>query len=463
MDTEELTHLLRGATDDLELREGFTKDVLRGGHRRRLRHRIAAATSAAAVIAVVGGATYAVVTDPGVTQNQVMAGWLESPTRGDLAGDQSFLNQAIAAWETGKSRSPNASAGIFDDLRGGPRVYWAGNTPAGRAAVVVQQAYLHPHENLPHGAADTLQTLVGLVAKDPADGRLKLVGDQFQSGRNAPAPGYFTFGPQNRVVLVVDRGEALWANHVALGFEPGEVPTEEELRGAWLRLPVRDGVAVRRFDTSRLPEFVASGRDPIADSAVKLHVVPAHRYLAAAETGGTGPLDARGVNTLGWKGEMRVGRPGGPDFPTEETFVAKVFELTPNGRSVEVGIEDSASNVPFPNYERWFVRAGLPDGRTAVLGDFSYDGKPYRFHVVLVNEDLSTERLDGDVVNINKTLPVRFRLPDEQGWLVAAKGTELSYRTSPDEGWRDAGKDAALLPDAAKQVMVDGKIVDLPH
>ena len=42
-----------------------------------------------------------------------------------------------------------------------------------------------------------------------------------------------------------------------------------------------------------------------------------------------------------------------------------------------------------------------------------------------------------------------MRLPDGQGWLVARYGAGLRYRL-PGGEWRDAGREAALLPDAPR-------------
>ena len=50
-------------------------------------------------------------------------------------------------------------------------------------------------------------------------------------------------------------------------------------------------------------------------------------------------------------------------------------------------------------------------------------------------------------------LPVRLRLPDNQGVLVAAEGSALSYRVG-DGQWQDAGRNAALLPATATDVRV---------
>jgi len=458
MNTDELTTHLRAATDGIELPSDFAAAVARGGRRRQHRYRLAIAATTTAVLAVVGGGAYAVATYTAVPENAIMAGWLDGPTKGDLAGDQQFLDAAVAAWESGLPDSPNASAGVFADLRSDPHVYWAGNTAAGRAAVVMQQAYLHPHEQLPAGAADTLQTLVGLVATDPADGRFKLVGDQFRTRRDGPLPGSFLFGAKDQVLLVVDSGKPLWENHIALGFAAGEVPTEERLRSAWQPVIIGDGVAVEAFTADPPPEFVVTGEDPIADSAVKLPLLSARSYVDAAKAGGTGPLSSRGENALGWKtGELRAGRAGGPEFDTEEVFLDALSTDPEESRRIESG-------GSIPNYERWFLRVGLADGSVAVLGSYRHaSSEPYRFYVVLVRPDLSTEVLAGDRVNRNKPLPVRFLLPNWQGWLVAEQGAELSYRTTADDVWRDMGTDLAVVPEETTQVKVGDRVVDLPR
>lgn len=430
VDTEELSTVLRGATDGLEPRAGFTNAVLRGGRRRQLRHRIAVATSAAAAIAVATGGTYAVLNDNGTEQSQVAAGWLNEPTKGELAGDREFLDSAIAAWEAGKSRSPNAIAGIFDDLRSAPHVYWAGNTAAGRTAVVMQQAYLHPHENLPATAANTLQTLVGLVTTD--DGQFKLVTDQFQWKSSDPAPGYFQFGLSDRTLLIVDRGTPLMVN------------TGKD-KSVWEPMPIKDGVAIKQFEEDRapFPATVVSGADPDADSAVQFPFLLASMYLSAVESGGTGlPRPPE---------ELRVGQSGGPEFETADVFFNEV--------SVKLNDGNAVANYP----SNWLIRAGLDDGRVAVVGHNQTGGTPSRIYAVLVNQDMSTQVLEGEVVGKSAVLPVKFRLPDAQGWVVFANGAELSYRTSQDGQWQDAGVGGALIPDNAVQVRVDGQVVDLPR
>jgi predicted ribosomally synthesized peptide with SipW-like signal peptide len=455
MDTEELSTHLHEATTDLTPRPGFTAAVTRGGRRRQVRYRIGVATAMTAAIALVGGSTYALLTSSEVTANQIMAGWLAGSTKGDLADDQGFLNQALAAWEAGKSRSPNASAGVFDDLRDTPHVYWAGNTPAGRAAVVVQQAYLHPHEQLPPEAADTLQTLVGLVAIDPKDGKLKLVGDQFQARPSDPLPGVFFFGEDDHVLLVVDRQQLVWECHIALGTLPGQELTEEQLRSQWNQVPMIGGVGITRFDYDR-PEFLVSGPDPLLKSRVNLRYQLASDYVGAARVGGTGPLQPPGIPLLGWDATWTVGRASGFEFNLDEMRTKDLWGPGSAGPNFVGNSTDMRLRM-----DTWTISAGLDDGRVAVVTAIKRNDDPWRTAVVLVNPDLTVTRIEGPVINRHVPLPIAVRLPDGQGWIVAAKDQPLSYRTNGD--WRSAGTNAALLPDDATQVKVGDTVVDLPR
>lgn len=76
---------------------------------------------------------------------------------------------------------------------------------------------------------------------------------------------------------------------------------------------------------------------------------------------------------------------------------------------------------------------------------------------------LAPQIVDAGPVDRNAVLPVRFRIPDGGGWVVAHRGTNLSYRTTPDGRWQDTGDDAAWLPDNATQVKVGDQVVTLPH
>ncbi len=79
---------------------------------------------------------------------------------------------------------------------------------------------------------------------------------------------------------------------------------------------------------------------------------------------------------------------------------------------------------------------------------------------VLLRADDSVERVwrAGTPVR-NAVLPVTVDLPGRDGWVVAAQGQVLSYRTGAD--WRAAGSDAALLPEGTVEVKVGETPVEL--
>jgi hypothetical protein len=112
---------------------------------------------------------------------------------------------------------------------------------------------------------------------------------------------------------------------------------------------------------------------------------------------------------------------------------------------------------------RWTITAGLPDGRVVILKERQKGtGEPRLIGRIGPNVAASTLNLvDGGVVDRDAILPVRFHVPDGGGWIVAHKGVRLSYRTSPDEPWQDAGRDAALLPDDTTDVLAGDHFVRL--
>jgi hypothetical protein len=72
----------------------------------------------------------------------------------------------------------------------------------------------------------------------------------------------------------------------------------------------------------------------------------------------------------------------------------------------------------------------------------------------------------GDKPDKAATLPVKVHLPDGQGWVVADAGATLTFRTSANGEWQDAGKNSAILPEGTLQVQVSKTgapaTVDLP-
>ena len=114
------------------------------------------------------------------------------------------------------------------------------------------------------------------------------------------------------------------------------------------------------------------------------------------------------------------------------------------------------------------VFARLDDGRTVALQETQNRTGMPELTVLVIRPPDNTTTMDniGSVGSVGAAdqgavLPVRFRIPSGGGWIVADKGKQLSYRTAPDGEWQDAGRDAALLPDNATEVKVDGETVPL--
>jgi hypothetical protein len=450
MDTDVLAQRWRDATNDLKPAPGFTATVVRGGRGRavRSRLRIMAAVTVAVVAAAAGVLNAGLVgpTDLGDER-------LTQPTRGDLAGDGQLLADAVRAWRAGIAVSYNASRGIFDDLRGQPHVYWAGRTPAGRAAVVMQRSFLHPHGDLSPADANHFQTLVGLVAVNPRDGQLRLVTDQYRA-HGFPPSGYFRFGPHDRTVLVVDGGIPLYFSSVPHHRPDGKVTRD------WQPLPVVDGVALTQVPDDADPAdalVLARLAPPAADDRSfdgLLFLEPASEYLDASDRlrrgdSGESPVQAAKAadHRLPWHGEdanaMRVGGSVPPGGNAAEMFANAIDEAG----ALDIGTTQVGFGL-------WQVVAGLPDGRTVVVSEVQEGQRPSRVYAVLIGTDKNVLR--GDVIDLNAALPVALRLPDAQGWVVAAYSSHLRYRISAQTPWVDVGSNAALLPDQAAQVEVTG-------
>ncbi|QFU91392.1 hypothetical protein YIM_31130 [Amycolatopsis sp. YIM 10] len=428
METGELGRALRAATGELQPRPGFTAGVLRGGRRRLVRRRAAVAGGVLVAGALAGGVAFGS-WQPAPTQVSA-ASLLDQPTRGDLAGDGVFLTSATGAWKSGLDTSPYNVDGMLNERTGEPHVYWAGNTPDGPAAVLAQPV------RLPEGSA---RTLYGVVGRDPGDGTTKLL-DMAHPEMTPAETGAFRFGRDDRTVLAIDQGTPLYVSAKTTFGPDGKAGRE------WQQLKVVDGVAI-----ATLPEGTGPfdprllTREPGAGAGLDdtVSVSRSSAYLRIPEGQGM-PKAPEG---LPWRvgGEPFVVRVGG-------VRDSGVFEFGQGLASS--GLFDQYTALPFENSVPWLVVAGLGDGRTALVGEHGHVGSnPSRLYAVIQRVDGSVETvLPGDPVDPAAALPVRLRLPDGQGWVVAAKGAQLSYRTG--DNWEGNFTDAALIPDTAVQVQV---------
>lgn len=455
MQNDVLGRAMREATAELNPPPDFTSRVVHGGRRRQIRRRVGLAAGLA-VLAVLAGVP-ATMVRPAPTDDTGADPRLEQPTQGDLAGNRQFLDTAIRAWRAGTAVSHNANRGLFDDLRGDPHVYWAGTTPAGPAAVVLQRTYLHPHGDLTQANFNQMQTLVGLVATDPRDGALKLVADQYHPD-GMPEPGYFQFGPGDRTILVIDRGQPLY-------FSPAPVIRPDgTLVRTWTEMSIVDGVAMTQLPEGAQPadaRVLVRDRPPAPGDKSEdglLPLDPASGYLEAVDKlrqGGNVVFQRpRQEHRLQWT------QPDGP------VLVGRSPQTPPDWRDVfhreleKYGMLDIG--VGAIGYGLWSVIAGLPDGRTAVVSEVQQGQHPSRLYAVLLDSTGKVQAVRaGSVVDPEAKLPVALRLPDAQGWVVAAYGSQLRYRTSSGGPWQDGGDNAALLPDAATEVQVGETVVSL--
>jgi hypothetical protein len=460
--TTELNRLLHDATSDLTPPPGFTDTVLRGGRRRRQRRRLAVATSIAVVLAVAASTT--LVAASGTERTAIGDSRLAAPTKGNLAGDQAFLDQVLAAWKAGLRWSEEADLGVYDDRRGDPHVYWAGDTPAGRAAVVMQR--VHPHAGT-EVAVDGAGLLIaqGLVATDVADGKLKLV-----STRNpfADTPGladFYQFGRDNRTLLIVDGGKPL---HYSFTVRM----ENERYFYDWQRARPKDGVAI-----VNLPGRTAADPPPDYDAGTKYAYVyagdsppqghgllidddfydsPVYRRPPASDYLRTRLIDPD--DEPGGEEHRQVWDIGDPIGWTSHQIV-----LAWGARGCRAGIRPDISHG-----STWMISAGLPDGRAVILRDmrnFEQDTTPPQLCAMVGSNRSfdSVTMVDGGTFDPGATLPVALRIPHGGGWIVSRPEAELSFRTAPDGAWQDAGGSAALLPDNAVEVKVGDEVVPLPR
>lgn len=430
MDTERVNRAMWDATDRLRVAPDFTDRVVRGGRRRVRRARARGIALAVAIVMAGGGATVA--WHDAASETVTVASHLFQPTSGDLAEDSGVISRAVQAWREGLRDTESGDA-MVAALRGEPHVYWAGTTPAGPAAVVAQA-----------GAGGDEGLMSGLVATDPVSKRFLLVGEE------SAAHGVswvYAFGPEDRTLLAVDTGVPLFVSMAPVAGDDGKLTRD------WRRMSTGDGVALAEVPVRGDPDNVrvlARQALPAPDERDATGLRPVRRasdYVQRLEA----KNDGRTVTVvpgsgLPWEdrsadGPTRAGR------PTQVSDGAGIL-LQAAG---EAGYLDPLPGISGAG--RWEVVAGLPDGRTALLSEVYQDpGPAFVFAVVLDATGAVDAVIPGGSADRDAPVPVRVRLPDGQGWIVAAYGSALSYRTSGGGAWVEAGSDAALLPDTATEV-----------
>lgn len=451
MDTAELSRALHDATAGLNIPPGFADRVRRGGRRRQVRQRMAIAGMTTATAAAMVAAAMAWL--PGPRSGPVITAAaddprLSQPTHGQLAGDQAFTDRALAAWHRDLPTMLDAESGKYAGDRGKAHLYWAGNTPAGPAAVVLQLVRLSHGEGPEPGKPDT-GVAIGLVGTDPTDHALHvLTADPEQVGRlGTEDPAVFAFGPGDRTVLVLSN-----PNTQVISEAPDVDPATGKVSRQWTKVPFTDDVAVLNLDDN--PNAAATtvmllpGPPPALPpgAEVRLGEMPVIAGQRRAEATGNLAAATMPDPRLTWTGF----NPGLNGARPADTAVAQLFQRT----LVDRGFDDPYASGKTDGY--WHITVPLANGQRAVLGE----------HLIGTHSQLYLMRLDsnGAVTGVDhggptdptSPLPVRFALPANQGWVVAARGATLRGQ-SADGTWTQPQTDAALLPANTVRVEVTQK------
>jgi hypothetical protein len=405
----DLTRIMTEETIELTAPPTLLQDARRGGRKRQQRRRALLSVTAVLALLATGYGVTALRSEPTLTRYSGLL--FDGRTHGDLAGDSAYLAAVVDAWTHSHGTSGNASRGIFDDLRGTPRVLWAGTTPAGRAAVVAQDAYLHHHGDIQLDHEGRYQ-LLGFVGPG-ADGEPRVVGDTYPSPDGLRETAWFV-DPARSVVAAV-----------AADGPPG-------LSSGWTYGP--DGTADRNYAPMNDADGVGIATVP-AGARPAVALLPYRRFTDAMVILG-GPERKTDASRLPWTGTTRLGGAAAPSSASGFPLLSRLLNARRRGAAFEV------------RGGSWSVVANS-GGHTVVVGEIGLDNDPTRVFAVVDGRIV----IDGGFVDQTARLPVQVRLPDQLGTVVVRYGADLAYRGA--KGLLvDAGRDAALVPAAVTKVQV---------
>ncbi|TWP53446.1 hypothetical protein FKR81_05690 [Lentzea tibetensis] len=404
----QLKDAFEAVTENVDVRPGFLGDVMTGARRRRTR-KLVITTAVVALIA--GGVAGVVLTRAGTSEVSTTDERFALPTRGELASDQQFLDGARASWRT---QTPSAMSQRVDSPEDAPtHVLWAGNTPAGKTAVVLQAQH----------ADKSWATSVGLVVND------QLISFESQTAEN-PQHGVFQFGPKDSVFLVLERSVPVQHSMRATRGQDGALSRE------WRPLTMTDGVAVVTAEQGDKPLFVLAQTPPPPDDFnldqqllyPRTPITPQRAYIP--------------YTGLGWN-DRRFAT-AEPEYLPSGTVIHDLYETLHRARLVDYRIGSITSG-------QWHVIAALPGDRTALVTEFEN-----QLYAVIYGSDGSLQRtIVGPPVLAGGPLPVRFHLPDGLGIVLADYGSGIGP---------DGKSDAWLAPanTGEVQVMTAGSTTVVP-
>jgi hypothetical protein len=420
-DTDIRTALER-ATGDLSSPPDLLERVRAGGHRRVVRRRAVLGAGLATVVAG-SAAGVGLSRDHGDRRAPVASPLLDGPTRGDLREDTAYLDSVRAAWRdhVGSKR-----------LVGEPKVVWAGTAPHdSRAAVVAQR--VREEVASPIGQID--YGMIGFVEQTPAGPVVISLEQMLTLASNSAVA---LLGPDRDVVMILDDGrDARYSPRFTYdaGGRIRRTFTAPDFRA-------HDGVffATAGKQNTSVQIAVRAGR---RDGAGSLAVGLANQSALIEAAGGGRPGS-------GWSGSERLDRrlPGRDRaWPADADLDRD--GLGPWDLSTREGYADTYGYWITPAVDTWLIRGATADRRRFVVQTLTAPDGRSRVFLQLETPDAV---LNG-FTDPGAALTLQVRLPDRQGVVVAAGNATLRYRTRAG-GWLPVTGDAALLPDAAREVEV---------
>jgi len=400
---------LEQATGELRTPPDLLDRVRAGGQRRVVRRRT---LLAAGLATIAGGSTAGVLLGgAGGGETPVASPLLDRPTRGDLRGDRGFLDQVRRAW---RDNLGDVS------VRGEPHVVWAGVAPhVNRAAVVAQRVprrVASPVGQISYG-------LTGFVEETTAGLRVISLEEMLTGATNAAAA---LLGPERDVLMVLDDGRDVRYSPTLSYTADGK--TDRTFTP--LDFQVHDGVAFEATET-RPTTIRMALRAEVPDSQGDRSVGLANISQLIDDAGRGGPYP--GPERQAWS------LAGAQKAPAEND------PWDVEGRD---GYYDQYGYQLVPPAGTWYIRGATADGRQFVAQTLTSTDDRIRLFLSLGTPDPLLVGFPAPAA----PLPVRVRLPDGQGVVVAGAG-KLRYRVSRGD-WLPVTGYAALLPAAATEVEV---------
>jgi hypothetical protein len=433
MTDTELKHRLSAEVDGIEAPSDLLDRARSGGARRLRRRRFIAITATAATVVVAGGVAVSSQTildhlgDSPVAgtpaANDPYAYLMNGKTSGDLAGDQAYLTEVLRTWRTSHRKSVNFSRGIFDHMQGNAKVAWAGNTPGGRAAIVVEWSDLRKHKDvqLDHvGVA----TLIGFIGEDK-NGKPTVIGDGYPvPGASLPA-GFVVEKAGVKALVAID----MRARKV--GWSAGHTyEADGTVHRKYTALTFKDHVSVVKLPADQRPSALRLSKLPAAAGVSDLTIV-------------NGDLNSAPSTTAGkrlWESEVQLW----PMSNGADRLRAKAADSFDNAVSAV-----SDPDIYASAHSMWTGYGVTPNGSAVYIGEQQIDDDPTHVYAVIQPKAGKARIVQGGVPNRDDQLPVQIKLPDNQGWAVANNQRKLSYRIN-DGAWSPERSDALLVPAGAK-------------